>query len=190
MSETQDFEQFMLAYQDMVFTTAVRLLANEAEAEDIAQEVFLKAYERYDELAGSPTAGGWLRTVARNMCLNHLSRYRARWHFFSEMRSDDDAEPDYASSLPADAQQNDSLGEADCHKLLEDCLNTLPKDQRIALVLYHFEDMRYEDIAERLGVSLSKVKTDIHRGRQALERRLHAHRAEFGSSDPKPTFAS
>src|SRR5438045_8948001 len=87
MTDSQQFEAFMRAYQNMVFTTAVRLLANPAEAEDVSQEVFLKAYERFAELRDSPTAGGWLRTVARNMSLNHLSRYRARWTFFSDLLS-------------------------------------------------------------------------------------------------------
>src|SRR2546426_12435758 len=90
MIDSQQFEAFMRAYQNMVFTTAVRLLSSEAEAEDVSQEVFLKAYERYAELKESPTVGGWLKTVARNLCLNHLSRYRARWRFFSEMAPDRD----------------------------------------------------------------------------------------------------
>ena len=54
----------MRDYQNMVFTTAFRLLGNEAEAEDIAQEVFLKAFQRFGELRESPTVGGWLKTVA------------------------------------------------------------------------------------------------------------------------------
>jgi sulfite exporter TauE/SafE len=54
----------MRAYQDMVFSTAARIVANDAQAEDIAQEVFLKAYENFDHLSASPTAGGWLKTVA------------------------------------------------------------------------------------------------------------------------------
>ena len=73
----------MAKYQNMVFSTAMRLLANPTEAQDIAQEVFLRAYERFTELGQSPTAGGWLRTVATNLSLNHLTRYRARWSFFS-----------------------------------------------------------------------------------------------------------
>src|SRR3989442_9947239 len=85
MIDSQQFDAFMRAYQNMVFTTAVRLLGNEAEAEDVSQEVFLKAYERYAELKDSPTVGGWLKTVARNLCLNHLSRYRAPWRGFSAM---------------------------------------------------------------------------------------------------------
>src|SRR5258708_38587815 len=85
MTEPIQFESFMRAYQNMVFSTAVRLLGNDAEAQDIAQDVFLKAYERFQELSQSPTVGGWLKTVTTNLCLNHLSRYRARWRFFSEM---------------------------------------------------------------------------------------------------------
>ena len=72
----------------MVFATAVRLLGNPADAEDAAQTVFLRAFQRYDEVVPSPTAPGWLKTTTRNVCLNHLSRYRSRWRFFSEMGDD------------------------------------------------------------------------------------------------------
>ena len=57
MTDSQQFEAFMKSYQNMVFSTAVRLLGNQAEAEDVSQEVFLKAYERYDELKDSPKIG-------------------------------------------------------------------------------------------------------------------------------------
>ena len=56
MTDAQQFEAFMRDYQNMVFSTAMRLVANQAEAEDIAQEVFLKAYERFGDLRESPTA--------------------------------------------------------------------------------------------------------------------------------------
>src|SRR6266850_2940380 len=85
MSDAQQFEAFLRNYQDLVFSTAMRLLANRAEAEDVTQEVFLKAYERFGELRESKTVGGWLRTVATNLSLNHLSRYRSRWSFFSDL---------------------------------------------------------------------------------------------------------
>ena len=78
-----DFTTFMRNYQDMVFSTAIRLVGNEAQAEDISQEVFLKAYEHFESLQTSPTAGGWLKTVTTNLSLNHLTRYRNRWRFFS-----------------------------------------------------------------------------------------------------------
>src|SRR5216684_131787 len=171
MKDAEQFEAFMRNYQNMVFSTAMRLLANTAEAEDVSQEVFLKAYQRFGELYESPTAGGWLKTVATNMCLNHLSRYRSRWRFFSEMRSRDD-ETDFVEALPApDTSKTDSEN-ADHRRILEAALQKLPPAQRVPLVLFHFEGLSYEEVAARLKVSLSKVKTDIHRGRGALRRKL------------------
>ena len=111
MSEEHNFEAFMAAYQDMVYSTAMRLLSNSAEAEDISQEVFLKAYDRFAELSQSKTAGGWLKTVTRNMCLNHLSRYRARWTFFSDLKKDDDDDREFdiaaEDTQSADAELGD-----------------------------------------------------------------------------------
>jgi len=178
MTDTHQFEVFMRAYQDMVYTTAVRLLGNEAEAEDISQEVFLKAYERYDDLSKSPTVGGWLKTVTRNLCLNHLTRYRARWRFFSEFsleQKDDDREIEFAA--PDTFEQD--LETKDNRRLLEVALQKLPATQRVPLVLYHFEDLGYEEIAAKLRISLGKVKTDIFRGREALRMKL---RMEFGAN--------
>jgi len=162
----------MQNYQNMVFSTAVRLVADQAQAEDIAQEVFLKAYERFAELRDSPTAGGWLKTVATNMSLNHLSRYRSRWSFFSELSSltdeEDERQPEFAA--PEDLAEN--VARADRQQIVEQALQKLPAAQRVPLVLYHLEGLRYEEIAAKLNVSLGKVKTDIFRGREALRKRL------------------
>ena len=184
----------MRAYQNMVFTTAVRLLGSETEAEDVSQEVFLKAYERYAELKDSPTVGGWLKTVARNLCLNHLSRYRARWRFFSEMASDRDDEDASTPEWAAPDTHEQTVAAGDHRQLLESVLHKLPSAQRVPLVLYHFEEMSYEEIAAKLRVSLSKVKTDIHRGREALRRKLKlklAGEEEWGglpgAENPCPT---
>jgi RNA polymerase sigma-70 factor (ECF subfamily) len=156
----------MRAYQDMVFSTAVRLTGNEAQAEDIAQEVFLKAYQGFDQLRSSPSAGGWLKTVARNLALNHLSRYRKRWRFFSELPpSEDDAPP---IDVPVPDTMLLDLTTAERGRQIEAALRGLPGHQRVPLVLFHFEELSYEEIAAKLGVSLSKVKTDIRRGREAL----------------------
>lgn len=171
MTEPQQFEVFVKSYQNMVFSGAVRLLGNETEAEDIAQEVFLKAFERFEDLRTSPTAGGWLKTVTRNLCLNHLTRYRARWKFFSEMVSEHEGEEKEIEWAAPQTHEQD-LAASDRRRLLEVVLQRLPAAQRVPLVLYHLEDLSYEEIAEKLQVSLSKVKTDIHRGRETLRRKL------------------
>jgi len=171
MTDLEKFEGFMRNYQDMVFSTAVRLLGNETEAKDIAQTVFLKAFEAFAGLSQSPTAGGWLKKVATNLCLNQLSRYRYRWRFFSEMRTEEDA-PEYVDTLLGPEPAECTLDETERRAQLETALQKLPDAQRVPLVLFHFEDLPYEEIAEELGISLSKVKTDIHRGRRALRKYL------------------
>jgi len=151
----------------MVFATAVRLLGNPAEAEDVAQTVFLRAFERFDAIGSSPAAAGWLKTVTRNACLNHLSRHRARWRLFSELEPPDGGAFEPSVEPKAEGEADDAR-----HEQLEEALRRLPDHQRVPLVLFHFEDASYQDIAETLGVTVGKVKTDIHRGRQALRKLL------------------
>jgi RNA polymerase sigma-70 factor (ECF subfamily) len=160
----------MRAYQDMVFSTAARLAGNDTQAEDIAQEVFIRAYQHFADLKTSETAGGWLKTVTTNLTLNYLNRYRKRWRLFSEMQpaaqdSDSDA-PEIDWEAP-DTMLSD-LSAEQRRALVEAALQRLPDHQRVPLVLYHFEDLSYLEIAAKLNISLTKVKSDIRRARTAL----------------------
>ena len=155
MAEEKEFETFIRNYQNMVFSVSARIVGNLTDAEDITQEVFIKAYKRFPQLRNSNTIGGWLRTVATNLSINHLNRYRARWRFFSE-------EPvEIATEIER---------ENDRQEMLELAIRKLPDAQRVSLVLFHFQDMSYEEIAAKLGVTLAKVKSDIHRGRETLKK--------------------
>ena len=172
---------FMRDYQDMVFATARRLTASDATAQDITQDVFLKAWEHFAGLRERVGAGGWLKTVTLRLSLNHLGRYRRRWRFFSELlpssaaahESDHDASDtevqfamqtlDTVFAGVADAQRDERVRAA---------LTRLPDAQRIPLVLFHYEELPYQQIAEDLRISVPKVKTDILRGRVALAKLL------------------
>ena len=160
----------MRAYQDMVYSTAARLVGNDGLAEDIAQEVFIKAHAHFVQLRGSAAAGGWLKTVATRLSLNHLIRYRRRWRFFSELETSD-ADTD-SDPVPYEVPVPDMLlADLDAEQrriVIDRALQQLPDHQRVALVLYHFDGSSYEDIAKQLRCSLAKVKTDIRRGRLAL----------------------
>ena len=167
----------MRAYQDMVFSTAARLTGDAAQSEDIAQDVFIKAYENFDMLRESASAGGWLKTVARNLTLNHLSRHRSRWRFFSDLSRDasEDDDPDLELHLPGLTTPDGlfaGVHDSERRELVERALKQLPQHQRVPLVLYHFEDMPYQEIAQHLRISLPKVKTDILRARTALAKIL------------------
>jgi RNA polymerase sigma-70 factor (ECF subfamily) len=170
MTDADQFEAFVRRHQDMVFATAVRLLGSPADAEDVAQTVFLRAFQRFDEIGPSPAAAGWLKTVARNVSLNHLERYRSRWRFFSELEGNQgrDSGQSYDAVDPSDNSPAMGLQRAEQQAELEAAIRRLPDHQRVPLVLFHFEEMSYQDIAHSLGVSLAKVKNDIFRGREAL----------------------
>jgi RNA polymerase sigma-70 factor, ECF subfamily len=172
MTDAATFEAFMRNYQNMVFSTAMRLTGNAAEAEDISQEVFLKAFERFGDLRDNPRAPGWLKTVAINLSLNHLSRYRSRWTMFSDLFRPDEHgnEPEIEFAAPNDVEED--LSRAERRQSVDLALRKLPDAQRVPLVLYHIEGLKYEEIAAKLGISLGKVKTDIFRGRNALRKKL------------------
>src|ERR1700730_19380520 len=157
MAEDEEFEMFIRSYQNMVFSVSARIVGNRTDAEDITQEVFIKAYDRFKELRNSATVGGWLKTVATNRSINHLNRYRARWRFFSEQ-----AEP---FEIATEVERENGRQE-----MLELAIRKLPDAQRVSLVLFHFQDMSYEEIAAKLEVALAKVKSDIHRGRETLKK--------------------
>ncbi len=179
-----EFARFMQAYQDMVFSTAARLTGNDAQAQDIAQEVFLKAFENFAQLQASPTAGGWLKTVATHLTLNYLSRYRRRWRLFSELRAtdaEDESDLDIADPDALPDALLEGIHSVQRQALIQQALKQLPAHQRIPLVLYHFDDVSYEQIAKQIHVSLAKVKTDIRRARIALAKLLmHSELAANG----------
>ena len=109
-------------------------------------------------------------TVATNLALNHLTRYKRRWRLFSDLKPTvevaDTAAPEVDWEVP-DTLVAD-LGTEQQRALIDDALRRLPEHQRVALVLYHFEDHSYQEIADVLDASLSKIKTDIRRARAAL----------------------
>lgn len=117
--------------------------------------------------------------MATNLALNHLTRYRKRWRLFSELRpamADQDSPVPELEVAPPDAL----LAELDMeHRraLIDGALHKLPEHQRLALVLYHFEELSYAEIAIKLRASLAKVKTDKARPRRiAASFALRRHR--------------
>lgn len=156
-----------------------RMIADLEGAEDLEPRHLSEAVNRLlfpssTEMFIETFRAGWLKTVTTNVCLNYLSRYRARWRLFSEMARDDGegTEEAYEAGMAAEGSPALDLERADRQARLERALRKLPYHQRVPLVLFHLENKSYDEIAALLGVSLGKVKTDIHRGREALRRQF------------------
>jgi RNA polymerase sigma-70 factor (ECF subfamily) len=158
------FEDLVIAYQHRVFGVAVRMLGNRAEAEEIAQETFLRAHRALPEFRGEARLGTWLYAIASRLCLNRLASPDRRL-----ARGDDDAlaaapshEPDAAAAL-----ERSELDAA-----VRDAIAALPEERRIVVILRDLEGLSYEEIAEVLALEPGTVRSRLHRARMDLKAKL------------------
>ncbi|MBM3884176.1 MAG: RNA polymerase sigma factor SigZ [Verrucomicrobia bacterium] len=143
-------------------------VADPATAEDILQDVFLKFQSRLDEFQDTAKVQGWLFLVARNAIIDH---YRTR-----------KPTSEVPESLPAELPENSTEVE-DLKRAFRHIIDRLPEPYREALVLTEFEGLKQEELARRLGISLSGAKSRVQRGRELLkERLLEACHREFRHS--------
>ncbi|MBX7222848.1 MAG: RNA polymerase sigma factor [Blastocatellia bacterium] len=142
------------------------LLNDSGSAPDIAQETLLRLYRFGIERIPPPEIRFWAFRVARNLALNAKARSANRNRLLEALTR---------LFQPAQANPETELEQADSAALLVRLLQTLPEDQRAALLLREQEEMKYSEIAAVLGVSESKVKVDVFRARQALRTKWHEH---------------
>lgn len=158
------FGQLVEHYQRAVFNLTFRMLGNAQEAEDAAQEAFLRAYanlNRYDPKRSFKT---WLLSIASNHCIDRLRKRRLTW-----LSIDDDEglapHPSLVSSEPTpEAAYMDNERSAD----IQSFMAQLPPDYRAVVVLRYWYDMSYSEIAESLDTTESAIKSRLFRARQAL----------------------
>ncbi|MFA6544278.1 MAG: sigma-70 family RNA polymerase sigma factor [Limisphaerales bacterium] len=168
------FEELVARYQQPVLNFIFRTLPDSAEAEDLAQGVFVQVWKsaaRYEPAAKFST---WLFTIARNLCLNELRR-RSRHPADSldaPAHSDSDEPRGHGIEDKREAAAPDTLLRGELEAKVSEAVAALPENQRTALLLWQREEMAYEDIAEVLDCSLSAVKSLIHRSRETLKARL------------------
>ena len=158
------FEVFVVTHQHRVFSIALRMLGSRAEAEDIAQETFLRAHRAIGEFRGDARLGTWLYGIASRLCLNRLASAPRRLE-----RAGDTALLHIASPA-ADAAGVLERGELEA--ALQQAIAELPEERRIVVVLRDLEGLAYEEIAEVLGLELNTVRSRLHRARNDLKAKL------------------
>ena len=166
------FETLVEKYKQPVFHLLYRNLQDAAEAEDLAQNVFLQVYKAASRYRVTAKFSTWLFTIARNLCLNEIRR-RSRHpaESLDHALTDDEHAPrqheDVKTVLPHDLVLRREL-----EAKVEQAIAALPEKQRTALLLCREEELSYEDIAKVIGCSLSATKSLIHRARETLKQQL------------------
>jgi RNA polymerase sigma-70 factor (ECF subfamily) len=164
LGETDAYGELVRRYQTSVFNVCYRMLGERRQSEDLTQDAFLRGYLRLETFDENKPFGPWIRRVAANLCLNHLQRRRP-----SKFELDD--ERDQAVSKPSDGPEQ-HLVEKERARRVREAILALPPHQRSVIELRHYQGRSYKEIAEALNVSLSKVRSDLFRARQALARSL------------------
>jgi len=157
------FEELVIAYQHRVFGVALRMLRNRGEAEEIAQEVFLRVHRAVGDFRGEAKLSTWLYAITSRLCLNRLAsgeRHMAREGEESLERLRADADP------AAHAER----GELEA--ALQRAITELPEERRVVVVLRDFEGLSYEEIAAALDLPLGTVRSRLHRARTDLKEKL------------------
>jgi RNA polymerase sigma-70 factor, ECF subfamily len=168
--DTRGFESLVAQYRGRVYATAYRLMGNHHEAEDQAQEVFLKIYRGIRSLDEPATLPTWIQRVTVNTCLDALTKQKRRPATSPLVTDADDEDPHYTDSRIATPEEAALRGEL--RRCLEATLAQLDTVGRAALTLRDIDDRPYQEIGDLLGIGLSAVKMRIHRARLAFQELL------------------
>ena len=169
------FETLFRKYQAYVYNISLGMLSNSEDAADITQETFLRLHRSLESFRGDASFSTWLYRVTVNLCITELRRRgRSRFQFLDDLKHEEDAtiveetgpSPDEAIALEED------------RRVVHQVLRTLPADYRAIMVLRHFQQLAYEEIAEVLGLTLSQVKTRLFRARKMFKDRFEAFSGE------------
>lgn len=169
------FREILATYQDKVFNLTYRMLGDRAEAEDLAQEVFITVFKSVDSFRGDAKFSTWLYRVAANHCKNRI-KYLARRHDRDQREYDEGVDRQAAAGAvtePAQSPRPDAqLEGVERERVVQQAISELDEEQRLLIVLRDIEEMSYEEICEITELPLGTLKSRLHRGRGELKKKL------------------
>src|SRR6266436_1366331 len=172
--DTVALEQLIEKHKTLVAGTVARMLGSNSDVEDIAQQVFIRVWKNARRYVPRAKFTTWLLKITRNLVFNELRR--AKRHAHVPLQPEPGAE-----EFPLKDEKNPapdaSLLETELQQVIEDAIMQLPESQRMALVLRRYEQLRYEEIAEVLDLSVPAVKSVLFRARTELRSRLNRYLA-------------
>lgn len=170
-AQTGDLDAFnglVLAYQSIIYNTALRIMGDDSLASDATQEAFISAFRSINSFRGG-SFKAWLMRTVTNACYDELRRQKRRPTVSLEPTNDDDEEiesPHWladASMTPAEKFEADELEHA-----IQHCLESLPVDFRMVVVLTDIQGMDYSEVASSIRVPLGTIKSRLARARLRL----------------------
>jgi len=163
------FQQLFETYKTMVFNLCFRMLGDREEAEDLTQEVFFKAYKSLEHFRSQSKLPTWLYRIGVNLCLNYQRKKK-----YARMLSLDslfESADERIFRNPEDSPDM-ALEKNETERIVRDAVNSLPRRQRIALLLRRYEGLSYQEIANVMGCSVASVESCLHRAKQNLCKKL------------------
>ncbi|MCB9112679.1 MAG: sigma-70 family RNA polymerase sigma factor [Anaerolineales bacterium] len=160
--ETEAYGELVTRYQTGVFNVCYRILHNRSDAEDLAQETFIRAYDRLYTFDLEREFSPWIRRVAANLCLNYLEAQKP----VAELDEDRDEDKTQSPGEQVEVKERSEQ--------IRTALASLPPHYRVVVELRHYQDLSYDEIANELEIPLSDVKSHLFRARKLLAEKLHA----------------
>ncbi len=149
----QMFNELVRRYQKRIYWVARRMVKRHEDADDIAQDVFVKAYTALDNFRGDANIYTWLYRIAVNLSINHIRKQKVR----NAVDIDD-----YLPFLSKDADQHKNVVRDENVSLIEDAIESLPEKQRAVFLMRYYDEMPYEQISSILGTSVGGLKANFH----------------------------
>lgn len=174
--DVRAFEELVVLYQDKVYNLSYYLAGNYADAQDLAQEVFVKAYTSLRSFRQDADLGTWLHRITVNLWLN-IRRRQKNSQVFSLDDPVQTGEGEITRTVAAVDPAGDpveALEGKELQEKVQKALLSLPEEFRTVLVLREMEDYSYDDIAEVMQCSLGTVKSRLNRARQALKEKIRS----------------
>ncbi len=168
--DLEAFETLVTRHQHSVVGTAAKILGGAADAEDIAQQVFVRVWKHAARYEPSAKFTTWLMTITRNLVFNELRRRRRTQQVSMDADEGDTMRHQFVDEQAA--APSEEMLDAELQEAIDAAIASLPETQRLAIVLRRYEGMPYEEIAGVLKTSVPAVKSILFRARAELKARL------------------
>lgn len=160
-------------YQRPVFSVLMRVVRRAEDAEDLAQETFVRMFRALDRYDPERPFTAWLFTIATRLAIDHLRRRRVQTVSLTVTQPGSTEERDIDVEDPG-LKPDEVTSNAEEERSTQDLIDSLPEHYRIVVLLRHQQDLSYEEIAQALNLPLGTVKARIHRARELLKKRIES----------------